>query len=387
MKLTNMNFKSICTQVGLLIFIALITFNCTPIDHYYSDYLDNAEKSYPGRVDSIQFKPGNNRAAIQSLISTDSRIKKMTISWGQNEFFETDITSDDIANYKEVIIPNIAEGIYTFDIRTLDEEGNKSVRTEIFGRVYGEQYEANLNNRLIDYIKREANDLVINWIPESRDTTLIGTTLSYENSSGEEKEVFLEGDKNEIVLSDYQNGTNFSYATLFKPESIAIDTFSAGKKIINPLDYLVLERYLYNRESWSIEDFSSQEPNNSRFADRLLDNDNTSYWITRYSVNATDYPDHFVTVDMGEQRNVDGFFFIQKDGDRKIRELEIHVSIDGSNWENLGLFGLTNEGRNTEQFIDINEQKSIRYFKIVPTAGHDSQKQPGLAELGAYYYN
>ncbi|QNL50669.1 hypothetical protein H8S90_03455 [Olivibacter sp. SDN3] len=48
------------------------------------------------------------------------------------------------------------------------------------------------------------------------------------------------------------------------------------------------------------------------------------------------------TVDMGEARDVDGFFFAQKNGDRKIKELEVQVSNDNGSWESIGLFGFAN---------------------------------------------
>src|SRR5690606_31271538 len=146
----NMNIKSKNKIAVLTVLVAILLVRCTPIDYHYSDYLDNAEKVYPGRVDSVLFMPGNNRAAIRSLISTDARVVKMEITWGRDGHFETEVSPEDIANFKSVIIPEIEEGIYTFDIRTLDREGNQSMRAEIFGRVYGDSYIANLNNRIID---------------------------------------------------------------------------------------------------------------------------------------------------------------------------------------------------------------------------------------------
>lgn len=377
--------KALNTKFQIIIWCLIVTSftMCTPIDHYYSDYLDNSEKAYPGKVDSIVFKPGKERAAIRSLISTDTRVTKMEISWGQNGYFEADITPDDIADYKEVLIPEIEEGSYTFDIRTLDEDGNYSVRSEIFGRVYGDSYESNLNNRIIDNVQNQENNLLVNWVPESIDSTLVGTIISYKNTQGETKEIFT-GSLNQTVLPEFEEESNFTFQTVFKPRSIAIDTFYAPVKTIDPAEYLISDPKLYPKGNWSVADFSSEEPNNNRIADRLIDDDLNTYWITRYSNNSTNYPDHFITIDMGEILEVDGFALAQKRGDRKIREFELHVSVDGETWEDLGLFGL--EDAEEYQYIDIDEQQSIRYFKIVPTAGHDAQLQPGLAEVGAYYY-
>jgi hypothetical protein len=138
-----------------------------------------------------------------------------------------------------------------------------------------------------------------------------------------------------------------------------------------------------SKTGWSIKEFSSEETNNNRLADKIIDNDVTSVWITRYSSNPTDYPQHFITVDMGAKKEVDGFSIAQKNTDRKIKNLQILVSDDNSTWKSVGEFTLRNKDRE-EQLLSLATRVACRYFKIVPKSGYDSQKQPGLAEVGAY---
>lgn len=142
-------------------------------------------------------------------------------------------------------------------------------------------------------------------------------------------------------------------------------------------------RKVYRTESWSVTAFSSEETVNNRLAIKLIDNDLSSYWITRYSTSPTNYPDHFITVDMGNILEVDGFMFAQKNGDRKIKELEILVGNDNETWENLGTFELADVDR-VKQYLNLDVRKQFRYFKLVPITGYDSQLQPGLAEVATY---
>jgi hypothetical protein len=142
-------------------------------------------------------------------------------------------------------------------------------------------------------------------------------------------------------------------------------------------------RLIYPKTNWSIAGFSSEETNNSRLAIRLIDDAVSTYWITRYSTDPTDYPNHWIAVDMDTTVKVNGFIISQKSGDRKIKELEIHISNDNSNWENLGVFALNNIDL-LKQYVTLPAQKQCRYFKLVPVSGHDSQKQPGLAEVSAF---
>ncbi|GHE33860.1 DUF4998 domain-containing protein [Sphingobacterium griseoflavum] len=371
------------SHFSYFIFGIILLCRCTPIDYYYSDYLENAERVYPGRVDSISFKPGYNRAAIQSLISTDARVVKMRISWGANGIFETPILAEDIATYKDILIPTIEEGIYTFDIRTYDSEGNQSMRAEVFGRVYGPNYSANLNNRIIEQIRKENQDLIVNWIPESGDSTLRGIEISYLTLTGDSATVFSEAAIHQTRLPNYKPDTRINYRTLFKPTSLAIDMFYAPTQNIDPVSYLPTERSLHPRTNWAIAGFSSEEPANNRLANRVIDDDVATFWITRYSTQPTDYPNHWITIDMKEELQVDGFFFAQKNGDRKVRELEIFISQDNETFESVGRYGLAAIDR-TYQYIDLPARKSLRYFKVVPLSGHDSQRQPGLAEIGTY---
>ncbi|WP_257670347.1 DUF4998 domain-containing protein [Parapedobacter tibetensis] len=383
-----MKLRRINIQAGVLLTMALLLAQCTPIDYHYRDYLENAEKVYPGRVDSLLFKPGNNRAAIRSLISTDSRIAKMRVTWGAEGVFETDIAPNEIAGYKEVVIPEIAEGIYTFEVRTFDNQGNQSMRSEIFGRVYGQSYSDNLNNRIIDNVRKDGEDLIINWFPESADSTLLGTVVSYQTGAGDSAHVVTGPALNQTLLPQFKAETQFNFRTRYKPTSLAIDTFYAANQTIDPVDYIVTERTTHPRETWSIAGFSSEETRGGRLAEKVLDGDAGTFWIANWSGDSgpiPTYPDHWLTVDMDEVLDVDGFFFAQKNGDRKIRELEVHISDDNESWENLGLFSLANIDREN-QHIDLPQRKSFRYFKLVPVSGHDAQQQPGLAEAGTYYY-
>lgn len=372
----------------LTVFIAslglLLLTQCTPVDHFYSEYLADGERIYPGRIDSIQFQPGNRRAGIRAKISTDARVVKMRVSWGQGNSFEIPVLPNEIAQYKDVVIPEVAEGSYTFDIRTFDSEGNQSMRSEIFGRVYGQSYINNLNNRIVNNLERRPNDeMVLNWFVETPDTTLLGTILRYPNLAGDSVELFVASNSNQTSLPGIDITGTFNYRNLYKPNSLAIDTFYAHPVTLRTRELLPPDRELYAYTNWSIAGFSSEEPNNSRLAARLIDGRDDTFWIARFSNNATSYPNHWVTIDMGEPLFVNGFMFAQKNGDRKIRDMEVQVSNDNQNWSVATLIRLVAVDR-TKQYFDLPEPLTFRYFKIVPIDGHDAQQQPGLALAGTF---
>ncbi|HEX7755718.1 MAG TPA: family 43 glycosylhydrolase [Niabella sp.] len=142
-------------------------------------------------------------------------------------------------------------------------------------------------------------------------------------------------------------------------------------------------RYIHPKTKWSVAGFSSEETVNSRLAACLIDNNTATFWIARYSSNPTDYPNHWVTIDMGAVSKVDGFIVNQKEGDRKIKELQLLISNDNTTWENLGVFTLTDFGLRS-LYIDLPQRRQFRYFRLVPKSGQDSQKQPALAEVSTF---
>ncbi|WP_217585183.1 DUF4998 domain-containing protein, partial [Microbacterium sp. GbtcB4] len=85
--------------------------------------------------------------------------------------------------------------------------GNQSMRAEVFGRVYGPDYSANLNNRIIEQIRKEGQDLVVNWIPESGATPLRGTEVAYPPPSGDSARVLTDGQIHQTRLPNYKANT------------------------------------------------------------------------------------------------------------------------------------------------------------------------------------
>ncbi|MCL8000857.1 DUF4998 domain-containing protein, partial [Brucella sp. 21LCYQ03] len=195
-----------------------------------------------------------------------------------------------------IVISEVAEGIYTFDIRTFDQEGNQSMRSEIFGRVYGRSYINNLNNRIVNNLEYTPDDeIVLNWFVETADTTLLGTVLRYPNLTGDSVEVFIPPNSNQTLLPEIDITGTFNYRNLYKPSPLAIDTFYAHPVALRTRELLPPDREEYPYTTWSIAGFSSEEPNNSRLAARLIDGRDDTFWIARFSNNATTYPNHWVT--------------------------------------------------------------------------------------------
>ncbi|GGK45980.1 MULTISPECIES: DUF3472 domain-containing protein [Flavobacteriaceae] len=143
---------------------------------------------------------------------------------------------------------------------------------------------------------------------------------------------------------------------------------------------------ILDRSNWSVLSFSSQEDTGGegttgRAAD-VLDDDLNTYWHSCW--NGCDAaPPHHIIIDMGQSNTVDGFSFSQRQTlSRAVKDIEIQISSDNTNWESLGDFVLQNI--KSKQYIGFSEEKSFRYFKFIVKSAHDGSKNATMAEISTY---
>jgi len=131
-----------------------------------------------------------------------------------------------------------------------------------------------------------------------------------------------------------------------------------------------------DRSQWKIIDFSSEQ--DGEIANYVLDGDGETFWHSRWSQDATAYP-HHLTIDMSEILEVTGFSFLQRDGMRKVKDIEIFVSTDNTQWESIGNYQL--KDINTLHHIYIPNKTNFRYFKVVAKSAFDGDQYAAMAEI------
>ncbi|MCS3552422.1 MULTISPECIES: M60 family metallopeptidase [unclassified Sphingobacterium] len=133
---------------------------------------------------------------------------------------------------------------------------------------------------------------------------------------------------------------------------------------------------------WLVIDYTNQETGaeNGRAAN-IIDGNANTFWHSRWSSNPETYP-YFITVDMKSSKTVSGFTLTQRNGSRKVREIEIQVSQNNTNWTNLGTFTL--QENSVPQNIDLPSTQSFRYFKLVFKSAFDFTQNAAMAEVSVY---
>lgn len=205
-----------------LVLAGLFIQSCSDITERQREFLDRGETLYVGKIDSIKFRGGLNRVQMEGLLYYTRSAVRCVIEWNDQsrEYYLDDIRYADTA---KVIIDNLAEGTYRFFVQTFDAHGNKSLREECYGYVYGDEYKLGQSPKLISEMKSEPSHIVLYW---NSSENAVKVKLSYENSTGTMISKYLPGDVSQTEIKDWKKGGRIECLTYTLPEENALDTIA-----------------------------------------------------------------------------------------------------------------------------------------------------------------
>ncbi|MCU7552532.1 DUF4998 domain-containing protein [Chitinophagaceae bacterium LB-8] len=198
------------------------------MDSSYETYLKDGEKYYPGVPTNIEIHTGRNRAEVQFTKSADPSVVKYIIYWN-NRLNSKEVTPKATNTIEKVIIPDLAEGYFNFEMIAVDNQGNKSLSSYAGGNVYGAKYEANLYPR-ITTITNSKDGLIVNYA--AVDATTIATDLSYTTTANTAATRIMKTLSNvKDTLKDAKSTVDaIQLKTAYLPAK-AIDTFYAMQTV------------------------------------------------------------------------------------------------------------------------------------------------------------
>lgn len=369
------------------IFISILYFSmygCDGMDETYKDFLANSDKLYPGKVDSVQTFTGKERIKFKFLLSSDPKVTHLRIFWnGKLDSVDVQVEPGEIGQYKEVLIPSVPEGDQTFYIITYDHNNTASVPTEVFSKIYGNNFLNKLSNRyLVSSSHYEGNNIDIQWDIPNISYADVKVKVYYETTGGKQQSVIVPMDAMSTVLTDYQKGKSFSYQTYIRPDSTCMDEFET--KIIEQNVFSYYD--ILKTSSWKVKAVSDEDPN--RPAPRCIDgytedDDKISYWHS--DKENGDYP-HWIIIDMNQQLPVDAFYFVQRTNNytAQIKDVEILTNETGDDtqpWVSLGSYVLNRKGDRQNTWLETT--RNLRYVKFIFKNDWTNSKNLSLIELGA----
>lgn len=206
-------------------------------------FIGNGELRYPGKVNNVQYLAGENRLRIQVNFGPDPNVDKMIVFWNMKK--DSSIVHVDraslIDNKMEVLIDNLPESVYNFEIYTYDKFNNRSVPVYLTGRTYGTRYTSVLNNRVLKNYEasNEDGDLKFFW----GDSIIYSSGLNviFMDNEDKERSVFVSNKESTTELKNVNSRKEITLSTLFSPEPNAIDTFRSEVKMALDLKKLFVE--------------------------------------------------------------------------------------------------------------------------------------------------
>lgn len=230
MKYNKQNTLSII--IGLACLTLCFAFNsCKKMDASYSQYMDGGEIIYVHKADSLKLYPGQNRVRLSWLLGNDTRVKRAMIYWNnRTDSMEYIIQRTPGVNAISIIVPNLKEGSYTFNVITYDDKGHTSIKTDVSGNVYGNNYVATLENRKVKESVFRNPYGIIKWNVAPEGATKV--EITYKDNLGVSHTVIAPATEATTLLENYKSGSDISYRTQFSPDSLSIDSFFSPTSVI-----------------------------------------------------------------------------------------------------------------------------------------------------------
>lgn len=361
----------------ILMFIGgMLILSCSKMDETYNEFLGYGQAKYPGKADSVKVLSGNNRMILTWLNSADPKVTRAKVYWN-NRADSLDVPINNTMD--SIIIPfnNAAEGTYVFEIYTFDTDGNRSVRVEAIGKVFGQTYQSRLLSRPI-YDATVVNDsLWISWGGLS-DTAIVGTQVTYKDANNVTRSFMVDDAE---LLSQFPNFPrgDIQYRTIYVPSVNAIDTFYTPWVSM----YVKGMRFPLPKTGWTAtaSSFDGRSGASFRPPSYLIDNNPATSWVNQI-VPATVYP-HWAAIDMKSVYNIEGIIIQQRNEATSLaRDVELYTSLDGVNWTFHTKATLENRS-SAEFFIDLPAATKAQHIKVIALNAF-SGNNIAMAEIGAY---
>lgn len=129
--------------------------------------------------------------------------------------------------------------------------------------------------------------------------------------------------------------------------------------------------------NYSSQEVSGEGGSNGR-ADRVVDGINGTYWHSRWSEDPAEYP-HFLTLEINDLTTIQGVSFVQRNGLRKVKDIEILVKKVNGDWISMGHHEL--DENISPQQVEFSESVEIRQIKVVMNSSHDGNIYAALDEI------
>lgn len=368
---------------GLVVFVvSVLSFSsCGDFMDVHKEYIEGGEIIYAPKPDTMNFIAGKNRILFNCRTYNAPNLRSIDVYW--NDGLDSLIIPVELKTGYDslsVILDNMEEKSYTFNVRTTDNFGHKSLYLTDFGTSYGDTYQSRLSDRRIKTVSLSDKGGAVTWYFALND--LVRSEIRYTKNDGSLSVAETPSTKDAVELPDIKAGSTVEYRSLFIPEVEAIDTFATAWKTF---EIPFPEEYRYDSSSWTVLSVSDESADHGgRIA--LLDGDLNSFWHSAYEGGNAPLP-HWAVIDMRSQKKISKVEVYRRAGNTDTKSVELYVSDqpDGNtgNWIKIGN-GTFVDGDSISILIpeSVDTEKG-HYLKLVLP---DSNREPYTSVAEIYVY-
>ena len=303
--------------------------HCTGYDEY-KKYMPDGEIIYPQKADAVTTYPGKNRIQLEWVI-VDSKVTSCKVLYEQGGIQgETNVPVNVGGNNENdtirVIVPNLEETTYMFQIVSYDDFGHASIPVETDELSYGEMYESTLVNRTMKSFQydNDSKALIIEWF-NAVDDTETGMELTYTDINDLTQTLFFAGSETYTILPDFKLGEPLYISTKYKPTPSAIDVFSTDQQRVT------LQRIINvsQRKPVTVSDYTLSggvHYNGTMAVDGDTRNNNSSRWISDLDNNQFD--EHWIEIDLQDYYSVFAFRLFRQSHDQSMPMWRFQAWVD-----------------------------------------------------------
>lgn len=367
----------ICTALGLIA-------SCDDFMDIHKDFIKDGEIIYAPKVDSTAFIAGKGRILFRFWLYNSPNVKTVDLYWNsKTDSLLIPVTPSSGIDSIEIIIPDLEEKSYTFDVRTTDNFDHKSLWTTNFGNAYGTSYEETLMERRVREVALEENKGTITFFTGISD--MVRTEVRYLTNSGETNQVSTSRSDNELLCPDAKAGSSFEFRSLFIPEEESIDMFALEWQMS---EIAFPDIYLFDRSNWKVLSVSDETASDGGGIQTLLDGDLGTYWHSQWDGGDAPLP-HWAIIDMQFVKDIKRIDTYRRAGNTDTKDIEYYIGTDpnpnATAWVKIGVGQYPNSAQDA-LVIEIDKSvdtKTGRYLKLVlPTSYRDPFTS--IAEINVY---
>ncbi|MDR2145453.1 MAG: discoidin domain-containing protein [Tannerella sp.] len=364
----------------ILIFTLSLVFSCGDMMKIHEEYIEGGEIVYAPRVDTSMFIAGKERALFRFYLYNSPNVKSVDVYWNSKlDSMIIPVTPTAGLDSFDIFIPNLPEKSYTFDFRTSDLYGNKSLWETAFCNTYGAVYETTISNRRIREVVLTEYGGEINWLTGG--DGIVRVEVKYKKADGSTATVYTAANETKTLCPDPSPNSTFEYRSAFIPEGQSIDTFFVDW--VSPENVIPGGLFLYDRSLWTVIACSDQTASDGGGMTTVIDGDVNSYWHSQWDNGNAPVP-HWVMIDFGKELYASKFDLYRRVNNTDNKNVELYLGnspdADNGEWTKVGETVITD---NKMEVNSLDKSVTGRYLKIVFV---NSNRDPftNLAEIYMY---